>query len=465
MTGLAILCVAGVGIYILTQAGGCRGQSLETPFEAISLHKHVPGEAPDIAAVEPWPKWRGPRGDGKSRESLGDSWPAEGLKQLWAWKVGLGYSSPVAVGERVLLFSLKDGQEVLTCFDANTGEHLWSNQSATGYTSKYEGTRATPTIVGDVVYTYGGTGELLCRNLSDGTVRWRQDVLAVGGGKVNDWGVASSPLVDNGRVYVQGGPDGHIAIAFAADTGAVIWKSQEVGISGYAAPIMADVQGTPQLIIFSGEAVIGMDPATGRTIWQQPWKTDYYVNATTPIYRDGLLYVSSEYGKGGMLFRLNPTGAEPVWDAPKRDIQSKFQGLILEGNLLYGNSRGSLVGVDWPSGKRKWKAGDSDLQLREGGSVVPAAGDKVLLLSSDGVLSLAQLTADGPRLISQFQAVEDGSNVWSVPLIYGEKVYVKGNKTFVCYALPSLGQAETQPATAETKPATAETKPATAEAK
>src|SRR5688572_15759201 len=50
--------------------------------------------------VEDWPRWLGPRGDGISREAVGDTWPDGGPPQLWSAEVGLGYASPVAAAGR-----------------------------------------------------------------------------------------------------------------------------------------------------------------------------------------------------------------------------------------------------------------------------------------------------------------------------------------------------------------------------
>jgi len=38
-----------------------------------------------------------------------------------------------------------------------------------------------PTIDGDAVFTYGGAGDLVCRNLSDGQPRWQVNVLKLTG--------------------------------------------------------------------------------------------------------------------------------------------------------------------------------------------------------------------------------------------------------------------------------------------
>jgi len=59
-----------------------------------------------IASPEPdWPQWRGPRRDGISPETgLLQSWPVDGPSLLWKIDgLGLGWSSPIIVGERLYL--------------------------------------------------------------------------------------------------------------------------------------------------------------------------------------------------------------------------------------------------------------------------------------------------------------------------------------------------------------------------
>src|SRR2546423_14651761 len=79
-----------------------------------------------LARGEDWPKSRGPRGDNISQETgLAQEWPADGPKKLWAQRVGLGYSSPVAVDGKVYVFGLVDKKEMLTCLDAASGKQVW----------------------------------------------------------------------------------------------------------------------------------------------------------------------------------------------------------------------------------------------------------------------------------------------------------------------------------------------------
>src|SRR2546421_6502974 len=63
--------------------------------------------------AEDWPRWRGPRGDGITSETIPDKLPKEGPKKLWSKEVGIGYSSPVAVDGKIYMFALADGRDTL----------------------------------------------------------------------------------------------------------------------------------------------------------------------------------------------------------------------------------------------------------------------------------------------------------------------------------------------------------------
>src|SRR4051794_24448457 len=80
------------------------------------------------ARAEDWPGWRGPRGDGTSRETnLPLRWSAtENIK----WKTpipGTGHSSPIVFGDRVFLTTCREAaqERVLLCLDRRDGRILW----------------------------------------------------------------------------------------------------------------------------------------------------------------------------------------------------------------------------------------------------------------------------------------------------------------------------------------------------
>ncbi len=378
--------------------------------------------------AEDWPKWLGPRGDGISQEgAIAEQWPVDGPKQLWEKPAGAGYASPVAVDGKVYVFGVMDGSDTLTCYDAESGEQVWSQGYPRSDKADYEGTRATPTIEGSRIYTLGEGGDLTCRELADGSQVWQVNVLSESATQRLMWGCASSPLIVGDLVYVQTGEGGPVAVAVNKETGEVAWKSQAQGKAGYATITHIDVEGTPQLVIFAGTQVLGVDPQAGTTLWEHPWRTKYDVNAATPVYRDGHLFISSEYNHGCAMLKLSAGGAEKLWE--KRDVQCKFQPPILDGDHLYANSAGKLVCMSWPDGEILWK-GWRDLELGSGGSILRWQ-DKLLVMSERGALGLVKATPEGAELIGMVELFDE-PQVWSTPLLYNGKLYAKSDERFVC---------------------------------
>ncbi len=380
------------------------------------------------ARGEDWPRWMGSRGDGISKETgLLDKWPDK-LKEVWrADKVGIGFSSPVAVDGKVYLLTLVNKQkDVLNCFDAATGKVLWTQSYDDGYKGDNPGTRGTPTIADGKIYTYGGNGQLVCRELADGKEVWFLNVLKECAAKNITWGLASSPLLYNNRVYVQAGNGGPMVIAADKATGKIVLQSEK-GMCSYATIAIVDVGGAKQLIAFAGKAIYGMDPETLKTLWSHPWTTSWDVNAMTPLYRDGNLFLSSNYNHGCIMFKLSATGAEKVWE--NKNMKAHFQPMIMDGDVFYGNDQGTLKCMAWPTGDVKW-SGPKELKLQNGGSIV-RVGDKLISMGERGMLSLTRATPEKCDLISQVQLFE-AQPIWATPTIYNGKLYVKGIDELVC---------------------------------
>ncbi len=390
-----------------------------------------------VARAEDWPRWRGPLGDGISREAgLVDAWPEAGPKKLWSAMVGVGFSSPVVVGGRVYIFTLVDDQaETLHALDAQSGQVLWAQAHEGGWAKRsYPGSRATPTIEDDRIYTFGGRGDLICRMLADGKQIWHVNVMeATGVTKTQEWGLASSPLIVGNLIYVQNGVGGPIAVAVNKADGKLVWQSEAKGLAGYAHPILVDVSGTKQLIVFGGDAVHGIDPADGRTIWSEPWQTKYDVNATTPVYRDGHLLVTSGYDSGAMMLRLSATGAEKLWayrDARgHKHIKSRFPGVVLDHDVLYANCEGILRAMSWPDGKILWET--RAVRFGTGGSFV-RHGERLIGLSERGELMLVKATADGAEKVAGVK-IDDGNQNWATPTVSGGRLYVKTTEALHCF--------------------------------
>ncbi len=343
--------------------------------------------------------------------------------------MGLGYASPVAVAGRVYLFTLNDRKETLTAFEAGSGKIVWSQEdvSGAGWASGYPGTRATPAIDGGKIYTLGGAGELVCRDLSDGKEQWRINVVKRLGVGLPGYGAASSRLVAGDKVYVQTGQGGPIVLALNKNTGAIAWESEARGVAGYAHPILID--NPVRLVVLGGDAVFGMDPETGKTIWSYPWRTNFDVNSATPVYADGHLFITSAYDHGCAMLKISEDAVSREWES--RKVMARFQPPILDRGLLFANSEGTIKCLSWPDRQVNWTGADSELRAGLGGSML-RVGDELLILSDRGKLIVAHADSAGIGVLAQAQLMDD-REVWATPLLYGGRLYVKGTRELVCF--------------------------------
>jgi hypothetical protein len=295
------------------------------------------------AAAEDWPKWLGPRGDNISKQELSEKWPADGPKRVWSADVGEGYASPVARGGKVYLFAMKGGdQETLTCFDAASGQVDWSQGYNVRRKPDYEGTRATPAIDGERIYTLGQSGDLVCRELADGKEVWRTNVLDETKTRLLQWGCASSPLVVGDRVFVQTGSGGPIAVAVNKDTGKIDWRSEAKSLAGYASLVHAEVKGKPQLLIFAGRRVRRAGPGDGQDDLERRVRDAVRRqrrHAGLPR-RAGAVHRRVRHGPGGHVRGDPDVGEEAVGE---QDLKSRFQPVVLDDGFVYGNDGGTLV--------------------------------------------------------------------------------------------------------------------------
>src|SRR5437016_5048639 len=169
-----------------------------------------------------WPRFRGPNGDGISRDTgLLKKWPQEGPPLLWKSEpVGQGFSSVTLVGSRLFTMGDDKGSSWVFALDRNTGKKQWSAKVGKGGGGP-TGPRCTPTVDADLVYAIGQLGDLVCLEASTGKERWRKNFGKEFGGKAGDWSYSESPLVDGDKlVCTPGGQKKAAVVALNKNTGA-----------------------------------------------------------------------------------------------------------------------------------------------------------------------------------------------------------------------------------------------------
>ena len=259
-----------------------------------------------------WPQWRGPNRDGVWREKgVIERFDKPQLPALWQAEIANGYSGPTVADGRVYVTDrLTSPQEAerVHCFDAGTGEKVWSY----AYECKYEkvgypdGPRAAVTIDNGRAYSLGTTGNFFCFDAAKGSVLWRKNLQLEYEITVPIWGIAAAPLVEDDLVIVHvGGKDNACLIAFDKVSGKERWRALDDPAS-YSAPIIIEQAGKRVLVCWTGASIAGLDPSTGRIYWRYPFKPSRMViNIATPIFEDGYLFFSSFYD-GSILLKANP---------------------------------------------------------------------------------------------------------------------------------------------------------------
>src|SRR5262245_13907916 len=144
------------------------------------------GQASPGAAATPalesgdWPGFRGPDRDGRlPGVRIATDWDQHPPKQVWRHRVGPGWSSFAVVGNRLYTQEQRGEDEVVVCYDADTGAEVWAHADAARFTEPIAGAgpRATPTFHEGKVYALGGKGRLNCLDAATGSVKWSRDIV------------------------------------------------------------------------------------------------------------------------------------------------------------------------------------------------------------------------------------------------------------------------------------------------
>lgn len=385
------------------------------------------------ANASDWPQWRGPHRDGVVEGFVEPkAWP-EKLVRKWKIEVGEGHSSPVVAGGRIYLHSRQGEREVVTCLRPESGQTIWQE----GYDAPYQvnpaaerhgkGVKSTPVVEDGRIFTFGINGILSCFDAATGKPQWRKEFGAPG------FGTAMSPMLDRGLLIAHVGKNRSGALtAFDAKTGEVKWSWKGDG-PAYASPILAELSGTRQLVTQSQNQIVSVDAASGKLLWSIPYTTAYEQNIVTPVlYRDMLIF--SGISNGVMAVKAMQRGSqwttETVWQT--KDVSMYMNSPVVSGGLLFGFShrnKGQFFCLDAASGSTRWT---SEGRVADNAAMV-AAGSVLLMLTTEGELIVARISAKGYEPLRKYTVAE--SPTWAHPVVVGEGVLIKDTKTLALWAL------------------------------
>jgi outer membrane protein assembly factor BamB len=299
-------------------------------------------EAPRVAHNA----FRGNNGTGvSSARGLPTRWNLS-TRQNIAWRTELprpGMSSPVINGNRVFVTGGDDTARELYAFDLNTGALLWTlaapsnNQGiSVGDFYYYQMWAAsTPATNGNQVVAIFPTGDIVAADMNGNQI-WARNL----GVPDNHYGYASSLLIFGSLVIVQ--YDNHNdprVMALDIETGVERWSTArtERVRTTWSSPIIAFVDGAPQLVLMGNPNITAYNPNNGQQLWQVGGMSGEV--GASAASANGIIFAASVYAR---LIAINGANGEILWES-REHLPETSSPVATRDNVYLATDYGVVV--------------------------------------------------------------------------------------------------------------------------
>ncbi|MBI1249632.1 PQQ-binding-like beta-propeller repeat protein [bacterium] len=416
-------------VMVLALLLGCRQEPVEEiHFTAGAGVKAV---QPIAIPTNSWPWWRGQQRDSIEHQ---DIVPFDWKTQPhvgWSAKIqGLGHSSPIVVGDKVLITTADERQETksLVCYEAESGKSLWTTVVHQGgfmrTHQKNSQASATPATDGKYVFTAFIVKDSLYVSAIDlkGQIVWQKEA----GPFRSQHGYGSSPLVYGSYVIVLADSNGPgFLAALNRDSGDIVWRVSRANDPSYSTPTLGDIAGKKQLIVGGTGKVTSYNPDDGAIYWfaDGPAKTI----ANTPAIAGDIVICTGGFPQNGAIaIRADGSGdvtdTHVLWTARERIYVPS--PIVIDNKLYAVNDEGIGLCYDTQTGKRLSRA-------RIGGKFSASLtqyGGQMLVPDEDGTMRVFDAN---PRFddVAQFQLEGMG---FASPVFAEGKLYWRTSTHLYC---------------------------------
>ncbi|MCB1063483.1 MAG: PQQ-binding-like beta-propeller repeat protein [Verrucomicrobiae bacterium] len=414
-----------------------------------------------------WPSFRGPFASGVAEgPPLPESWNVEtGEGILFRVAIpGLAHSSPIIWGDRIFLTTavssdasvdFKPGlygsgeaspdrsehEWQILCLDKLSGNLLWQKTAKRGRPQDKRHVKATyanstPATDGKHVVAFFGSEGLFCFS-TDGEPLWQRDLGRLDVGAYDlpsyEWGSASSPIIHDGRVFVQCDTQADsFLVALEASTGEVLWRTPRDELPSWGTPTLfpGDEKNAPELITNGSHFIRAYDPVNGQELWRLGGSSK--ITAPTPVFADGIIIVASGRAPERPIFAIRPGGKGDIshedhlaWSLTRRGPYMPTP-LIYQGNVYVLNNDGPFACYDLKTGAEHYY-----LRLPhrgDGFSASPVASNGKLYLSSENGEILVVKAGETFAEPSSFSL---GEPLMATPAISNGVLYVRGSRHLI----------------------------------
>ncbi|MEO1366755.1 MAG: PQQ-binding-like beta-propeller repeat protein, partial [Acidobacteriota bacterium] len=249
--------------------------------------------------------------------------------------------------------------------------------------------------------------------LADGGERWSVDTAGAYAAPEGYFGFGSSPLVVDAEkrrlvVAVIGGEvegAGAGVVAFDLGSGEEVWRAVDDRAS-YSSPVLATLGGQRQVVAATRLRVVGLDPATGRELWQVPFgRRGPSAVGALPVAAGGRLLLTAAYGVGARLLDFSKPEPAEVWSGDQ--LSSHYPTPVVVGGTIFGadgredHGTGRLRAVDLNTGDVKWTEKSVGLVH------LLSDGERLLAVRLDGTVDLLATDPERFRSLGSVRAVRE----------------------------------------------------------
>jgi len=389
--------------------------------------------ASSVWAVENWPQFRGPSGDGTvDGRPLPVSWSeSKNVK----WKTAIhdrGHSSPVIWGKGIwLTTATEDGHSLFViCVDRDSGRILRDKKlfdvSEPQFSNRLNSYASpTPVVEEGRVYVHFGTYGTVCLDSQTGKVLWQRTNINCD----HMMGPGSSPfLFEDKLIFHVDGGDVQFVIALNKDDGTTAWKTpRSVDLTdakpdyrkAYSTALIVEVDGHLEMISPGARAVYGYNPHTGKELWKVRYPG--FSNVVRPVVYQGTAFINTGYAKAQLWAvklggRGDVTGTHVGWKQMKY-IGQRSSPLLVNGLIYLVTDTAVASCLDSGSGEAVWNE-------RLGGnfSASPVfAGGRIYFCNQEGVTTVIKPSRSYTHVATN--TLDDG--MMASPAIAGKALYLR----------------------------------------
>jgi outer membrane protein assembly factor BamB len=393
-------------------------------FSSISLSSLLAdfARSSDPLVNNEWRNWRGLNRDGMlHNNSLPTSLDPERLVRIWSKSLGDSYSGPLLTANAVFTTESDSGKERVYAFSRENGNELWKyewdGKLSVPFFAARNGSwiRSTPATDGKRLFVGGIRDLLVAIDCQSGKEIWRVDFAKMAG-KVPDFGMVCSPLLDGEHLYIQAGNSVH---KLNSADGSIVWSSMKdngdmMSSGAFSSPIIDVIKGTRQLVVQSRTKLAGLNLDTGSPLWTHEVAAFRGMNILTPTVWNNAIFTSSYGGKSILLdFESTP---KVRWD---NKVEGYMSSPIKIENYVYMHLKNKRFAcMDLNTGKELWVT----TPFGEYWSMV-SDGNRILALDQNGTLRLIEHNPSKFTLLSERKVSEE--EAWAHVAVAGNNIAIR----------------------------------------